>query len=478
MPELIVSPRYTSLESLQADLRSGKTTCVREAAYYLQRIEDTRQLNTYTTVFAEEILAKAAQLDDKIKNSPEKLGKLFGAIVAIKDVICYAGHKVTASSKILGDFHSLFSATAVERILAEDALIIGVTNCDEFAMGSSNENSRYGAVGNGYAPQLVPGGSSGGAAVAVQTDTCLVSLGTDTGGSVRQPAGFCGVFGLKPTYGRISRHGLIAYGSSFDQLGILSHSISDAALFLEVMAGADDHDSTSAHQEVPAYSRQLTPPAAVRLCYFKEAVEHPGIDAAIKANFLQTIEKLRNEGHVVDPIGFPYLDYIIPAYYVLTTAEASSNLARYDGVRFGYRHPGAKNLRETYLQSRTQGFGAEVKRRILLGTFVLSSGYYDAYYTKAQQVRRLIAATTKAIFDDYHYILLPASPVLPWSIGDKVDDPVAMYLADIFTVHANMAGIPAICVPTGFTDKGLPVGTQLMAAPFHEAQLLAFASQL
>lgn len=375
---------------------------------------------------------------------------------------------------MLEGFTSLFSATAVERLLAEDVIIIGRTNCDEFAMGSTNENSCYGATKNAADPTKVPGGSSGGAAVAVQADTCLAALGSDTGGSVRQPAAFCGVIGFKPTYGRISRYGLLAYGSSFDQIGVFAHSIEDAALLLEIMAGADDFDSTASLQ-VESYSQQLYFNKKVRIAYFKSALENESLDVEIKQTAFSLIQTLQKEGHTVEAVDFNYLDYIIPAYYVLTTAEASSNLARYDGIRFGYRSPNATNLDSTYKKSRTEGFGTEVKRRIMLGTFVLSAGYYDAYYTKAQQVRRLIADKTKEILQDFDFILMPAAPTTAWNLGEKIDNPVAMYLADIFTVQANMTGMPAVSLPIHTHSNGLPIGLQLMADQWKESELLAFS---
>lgn len=466
---------YFSLETLQEDLFAGKTNCVALVQHYLERIEATRDLNIYVEVFENEALEQAALLDKKISNK-EKVGRLAGMVISIKDVLCYKGHKVTAAAKILNNFESLFSATAIERLLKEDVIIIGRVNCDQFAMGSTNENSIYGPTRNAANPDKVPGGSSGASAVAVQTNTCLASLGTDTGGSVRQPAAFCGVIGMKPTYGRVSRHGLLAYGSSFDQIGTLTHSIQDAALLLELMAGQDDFDATSSQKEVPTYSNSLNVNKTYKIAYFHSALAHEGFDAEIKAMTLAKIEALKAAGHEVEAVEFDLLDYLIPAYYVLTTAEASSNLSRYDGVRFGHRSSEATNLYETYTKSRTEGFSTEVKRRIMLGTFVLSAGYYDAYYTKAQRVRRMIQERTQAIFKDFDFILLPASPIPAWNIGESLQDPVAMYLADIFTVYANMVGVPAICIPIGNTSDNLPVGIQFMADKFQETELLNFAS--
>lgn len=470
-------PDFTSLSQTQKALHAGQTTCAAQVEHYLERIEATRHLNIYIEVYEEEARKRARELDEKFRQNPDSVGKLFGAVISLKDVICYAGHEVTAGSKILKGFKSLFSATVVERLLAADAIIIGRVNCDEFAMGSTNETSCYGPTRNASDPTKVPGGSSGASAVAVQAGTCLASIGSDTGGSVRQPAAFCGVVGFKPTYGRISRHGLLAYASSFDQIGILANNVADTAALLEVMAGPDEFDATCSGQPVEAYSEfNFEKPA--RIAYFDTALDHPGMDEGVKKMTFDFIEKLRTDGHTVEPVSFDYLDYIIPAYYVLTTAEASSNLSRYDGIRFGHRTAGAKDIHEVYKKSRTEGFGTEVKRRIMLGTFVLSAGYYDAYFAKAQQVRRLILERTEAILENFNFILMPASPTPAWNIGEMADDPVAMYLADIFTVQANMVGMPAIALPIGQHSCGLPVGVQLMAGKFREAELLGFAAKL
>ena len=473
-----MTARYTTLRAVQADLRAGKVTCEELVTYYLGQIETHQALNIYVEVYAEEALQRARQLDQNFREAPESVGELFGMVVSLKDVICYQNHGLTAAAKILEGFESQFSATAVERLLDEDVIIIGRVNCDQFGMGSTNENSVYGPVRNAADPTRVPGGSSGGSAVAVQVDTCLASLGSDTGGSVRQPASFCGVVGFKPTYGRISRHGLIAYASSFDQIGTLTHSVEDAARLLEVMAGPDAFDSTASHEEVEEYPEHLYFDEPARIAYFNPILEHEQIEPSVRVQTQMMIESLQKAGHTVEAVDFDYLDYIIPAYYVLTTAEASTNLSRFDGIRYGYRSAEAQNLLETYQQSRTEGFSEEVKRRILLGTFVLSSGYYDAYYTKAQKVRRLIQDRIQQIFEEYDFIMLPASPVGPWKIGEKIEDPVAMYLADIFTVQANMVGVPAICIPSGNLENGMPFGIQFMAERFAERQLLAFAHQL
>ncbi len=470
---------YHILKDIQQDLAAAKVNCVDLVEFYLSNIAASQSTNAYIEVFEEEARQQAKLLDQKIANG-ENLGRLHGMVIALKDVICYKNHKVSASSNILNNFESLFSATAVERILAEDAIIIGRTGCDEFAMGSTNENSAHGVVRNYANQNKVPGGSSGGSAVAVQANTCLAALGTDTGGSVRQPASFCNVIGFKPTYGRISRHGLIAYASSFDQIGTFTNSAEDAALLLEIMAGKDQFDGTNSAKPVPSYSTLLQEsPQKRKIAYFKEALDNKGLDPEIREKTTALINKLQSEGHTVEALSFPYLDYIVPTYYILTTAEASSNLSRYDGIHYGHRSANAKNMEATYRNSRTEAFGEEVKRRIMLGTFVLSSGYYDAYYSKAQKVRRLIHDYTRKIFEDYDFILTPTTPTPAFDIGDKdYQDPVSMYLADIYTVQANLVGIPGVSLPLFQHSDGMPFGVQLMADKFEEGKLLKFAKDL
>ena len=470
---------FTSIKEYHSFLASNPSGCTIAVKHYLAKIEENKHLNAYLEVFEEDALQQAAQLDaDRQAGKP--LGKLHGVVIALKDVICYKGHKVGASSKILDGFTSIYNATATEKLLAEGAIIIGRNNCDEFAMGSSNENSAYGAVKNAIDNTLVPGGSSGGSAVAVQADLCMVSLGSDTGGSVRQPADFCGVIGLKPSYGRISRYGLIAYASSFDQIGIFSKTIDDTALVLEVIAGADNFDSTVSVKPVPEYSKELTTNKKYRFAYFKEALEHEGLDKEIAVQTKAYIETLKTEGHTVEAVDFKLLPYVVPTYYILTTAEASSNLSRFDGVKFGYRAELNKgdDLTALYKKSRSEGFGKEVQRRILLGTFVLSSGYFDAYFTKAQQVRRLLCDTTSEIFKGYDAIISPTVPTTAFKIGEKSDDPIAMYLADIFTVFPNLVGIPAISIPLFTHSNGLPFGLQVMSNHFEEASLLQISEMM
>jgi aspartyl-tRNA(Asn)/glutamyl-tRNA(Gln) amidotransferase subunit A len=468
-----MSNSYSSLAQVQAAIAKGKLTVVKLTKGYLDAIEEHKHLNAFNEVFAEEAVAAAQVVDERI--AAGTAGKLAGMVIAIKDNICYKGHKVSASSKILEDFTSIYSATIVERLLAEDAVIIGRCNCDEFAMGASNEHSFFGPVRNFADEQRVPGGSSGGSAVAVQAGLCHAAIGTDTGGSVRQPASFCGLVGLKPTYGRISRYGIIAYASSFDQVGPITRSVEDAALLLEVMAGPDEYDSTLAQAGVAPLGPVEIDRSPKKIAYLQEALSSPGVDDEVKSNLVTYIDKLRADGHTVTPITFELLDYLVPAYYVLAMAEASSNLSRYDGVHFGYRSPGAADLVSTYKKSRSEGFGKEVKRRIMLGTFVLSAGYYDAYFAKAQKVRRLIREQTDAILKAYDFILVPTAPEPAFEIGKGPKDPVVTYLADIFTVQASLTGAPAISLPTGNNSKGLPLGLQLLTRHFEERELLNFS---
>ena len=467
---------FLNIEKLKADLKSGLTTCKDLTEQAIKQISENHRLNAFLEVFESSALAQALIVDEKIKSGTE--GKLAGVIVGLKDNICYKGHKVSASSKILEGFESLYSATVVERLIAEDAIIIGRLNCDEFAMGSSNENSAYGNVLNPLNNSCVPGGSSGGAAAAVAAGLCHVSLGSDTGGSIRQPASFTGTVGLKPTYGRVSRYGLIAYASSFDQIGPITKTVQDAALVLEVISGKDKHDNTCSSEKVESYSSQINETKKYKIAYIKECVEAEGIDSEVKQIILNQIETLKSLGHSVEAISFPYLDYLVPTYYVLTTAEASSNLSRFSGIHYGHRTQITSDLENTYKKSRSEGFGKEVKRRIMLGTFVLSSGYYDAYYSKGQKVRRIIHEKTKDIFKTFDFILTPSTPGTAFEFGKNSADPIKMYLEDIFTVQANIAGIPAISVPCGNHSNGLPVGLQLMCNYFEESKLLNLASKI
>lgn len=443
--------------------------------HYIAQIEKKKHLNAFNEVFFDSARQQAERVQQKILQGTA--GRLAGMVIGIKDNICYQDHVVSASSKMLENFVAPYSATVVERLLQEDGIIIGRLNCDEFAMGGSNETSYYGPVKNEAGHHRVSGGSSGGSAVAVQAGLCLAALGTDTGGSVRQPAAFCGCIGFKPTYGRISRHGVIAYASSFDQVGTLTASVSDAALLMEVLAGADEYDSTVAAREVPAYVEHLAESGKKKIAVLEETLHNNALDPEIKQAILTAIEKFKANGHEVEWVSFDLLDYLVPAYYVLTTAEASSNLSRYDGVHYGYRNKTAKNLTALYSLSRAEGFGDEVKRRILLGTFVLSAGYYDAYYQKAQQVRRLIREKVEQLLETYDLLLSPVTPTPAFPIGENVKDPLVMYMADIYTVLASLAGIPAMALPLGNNTEGLPLSMQLMAKHFNEQELLSFASR-
>lgn len=470
---------FSSIKEYRQALQQNTTSCTEAVSHYLSAIKEKKRLNAFTEVYEEEALLRAKQLDAQ-RESGAPLKKLHGVVIAIKDVICYKDHKVTAASKILNGFTSIYNATAVQRLLDEDAVIIGACNCDEFAMGSTNENSAYGNVLNAADETKVPGGSSGGSAVAVQAGLCMASLGSDTGGSVRQPADFCGIVGLKPTYGAISRYGLIAYASSFDQIGIFSSTIDDAALLLDIMSGPDDYDSTALpNKPATGFVTNDAPVKKYKIAYFKEALYHPSLDKEIQKAIVQLIEKLRADGHTVTKINFDLLDYVVPAYYVLTTAEASSNLSRFDGIRFGHstQQP-VKDLTDFYKQTRSEGFGKEVQRRIMLGTFVLSAGYYDAYFSKAQQVRRLLVNKTNNIFADFDALILPTSPTTAFSFGDKTDDPVAMYLADIYTVFANLTGLPGISLPLFKHSNGMPFGLQVMTEKSNELTLLQFSNVL
>lgn len=465
---------FNSIKDYQSLLHQHKITCVDALFFYLDNIQKNQHLNAFLEVYTDEAINRARKLDaDRIAG--KQTGKLHGVIIGLKDVICYKNHKVSAGSKILENFTSVYSATAVNKLVAEGAIIIGRQNCDEFAMGSSNENSAYGNVLNSIDTTKVPGGSSGGSAVSVQAGLCMISLGSDTGGSVRQPADFCGVVGLKPSYGRVSRYGLIAYGSSFDQIGIFAKNLEDAKLVLEVISGQDDFDSTSIaeHLSIPISSKNKP----FKIGYFPIMFDHPSLDKEIASTQKQFIGKLNENGIAVSPIDFDLLEYIVPAYYILTTAEASSNLSRYDGLKYG-QSKSSSSLEEQIKLTRSNYFGKEVKRRIMLGTFVLSEGYYDAYVTQAQKVRTLLLQKIKSIFQEVDALILPVSPTTAFNIGEKNDDPIAMFLADIYTVFANLTGIPAISIPLFKHSNGLPFGLQLMASHSNELTLLSLSQEL
>lgn len=467
----MINPK--SLTEIKSLISANQITVVEITNYYLNKIQQSKT-NAFIEVFKDEALKNAVEIDKKIKNN--SCGALAGMIIGIKDNICYQNHKVTASSKILNNFQSKFSSTAVERLIKEDAIIIGRLNCDEFAMGSSNENSSYGPVLNPLDHQKVPGGSSGGSAAAVAEGLCLAALGSDTGGSIRQPASFCGVVGFKPTYGRISRHGLISYASSFDQIGTFTKNVEDANILTHYMAGKDNFDSTLSskklnNKKISSISKKLS------FGIPEEYLNFDNSDPEIKEQTKTIIEKLKDEGHQINYLKFPFLKHIVPCYYVLTTAEACSNLARYDGAHFGYRSNISNDINSTYENSRTEGFGIEVKRRIMLGNFVLSSGYYDAYFTKAQKVRRLIQIKTNEMLESNDVLLFPTTPSTAFNIGE-IKDPIKMYLQDIFTVHANITGMPAISLPIGKHSNKLPFGIQLMTKNFTEDLLFSISKKL
>lgn len=471
---------YQDISSYKKQLTEGKINCIDAVKYYLEKIK-RNHLNAVIDIYETESIERAQFLDQKRKSGKE-LGKLHGVVITIKDVIAFKDHKITASSKMLTDFISIYHSTAVKKLLEEDAIIIGSCNCDEFAMGNTNENSVYGRVKNALDENKVSGGSSGGSAVAVQAGLCMVSLGSDTGGSVRQPADFCGIVGMKPSYGTISRYGLIAYASSFDQIGIFANNVEDVSTVLDVISGPDEFDSTVNQQKTGNFILdEILEDGSKkrRLALFKNALEHESVDAEIRNSIYEWIEDLKKDGYTVQEIDFDLIDYIVPAYYVLTTAEASSNLSRYDGVRYGFRDDNNTNdLLTFYKKNRGKGFGKEVKKRIMLGTFVLSEGYYDAYFTKAQQVRNLLASRTKEIFNNYDAVILPTVPSTAFEAGRVEKDPIAGYLADIFTVYANLTGIPGISLPLFKHSNGMPFGVQLLANKHDELTLLALSKDI
>jgi aspartyl-tRNA(Asn)/glutamyl-tRNA(Gln) amidotransferase subunit A len=466
---------FASLREIQNNLKSGAVTCVQVVEACLENIDKHTNLNAFLEVYTGEALETAIQVDQKI--AAGTAGRLAGLVVGLKDMLCYKNHPLQAGSRILEGFESQFNSTAVERLLEEDAIVIGRQNCDEFGMGSSNENSAFGPVGNGLDPDKVPGGSSGGSAVAVQMNMCHVSLGTDTGGSVRQPAAFTGIIGLKPTYSRISRYGLVAYASSFDSIGILSKSIEDNALILEIIAGADDYDSTVSTLPVPQFS-DINALRRCKIGYIRESVETTGVQEEVKARTIEQLNQLQELGHEVEAVEFPLIDYVLPTYYLLITAEASSNLSRYDGVKYGYRSEHQESLDSLYKNTRSEGFGLEVQKRIMLGTFVLSARYYDAYYTKAQKVRRLIKDKTKELFDEFDFLVMPTTPTTAFSLGKFDDDPLEMYWSDLFTTPASVSGNPAISIPNGVDKNGLPIGFQIIADDFNEQGLYALSKEI
>lgn len=450
-------------------LERGETSCERVAEDFLRSIRGQQRLNAFLAVFEDRTRERARAIDRK--RAEGRAGQLAGMVVAVKDVLCMRGEAVTCGSRMLSSFVAPYDATVIGKLQDADAILIGKTNLDEFAMGSSTEHSAFGPVLNPVDEQRVPGGSSGGSCVAVAAGMAHTALGTDTGGSIRQPASFCGVVGLKPTYGRVSRYGMVALASSFDQIGPFAHTVADAARVLQVIAGHDERDSTSAAVPVPDYSAGLRGDVrGLRVGLPREAFAE-GLHDDVRRAIEGVVDRLREAGAEIHTVTLPHARYHISTYYILMTAEASSNLARYDGVRYGHRSPGARTLADVYTQSRSEGFGDEVKRRIMLGTYVLSAGYYDAYYRKAQKVRRLIQNDFVEAFRTVDCLLMPTAPTTAFRFGEK-GDPLAMYLSDIYTVSANLAGVPAISVPCGTDRQGLPIGVQFVGPQFGETTIL------
>ena len=464
-----------TVESTRVAIRERQFTAARLVEDFYRKIKaEDPVIHAYLTLCEDRALQRARRIDD-LAGRGDPLPPLAGVPLAIKDVMVTKGLRSTAGSKILENFVPPYDCTAVERLETAGAIVLGKTNCDEFAMGSSNENSAYGPVCNPHDHSRVPGGSSGGSAAAVAAGTTVAALGSDTGGSIRQPAAFCGVVGLMPTYGRVSRYGLIAFASSLDHIGPLTKTVKDAAIVLRYIAGRDRQDSTSADVPVPDYEQVIEQPVkGLRLGVPKEYFGE-GLDAEVRSVVEAGIQQLAEDGCQIVPVSLPHTPYAIPTYYVIATAEASSNLARYDGVRYGYRSPRAKTLSEMYRKSRDEGFGAEVKRRIMLGTYALSSGYYDAYYLKAQKARTLLARDFEQAFHKVDAIVTPTTPTAAFKLGEKADDPLAMYLADIYTVVADLVGIPGISVPCGQTKPGLPIGLQILGKHFDEGTILRLA---
>lgn len=468
---------FTSLtiDATRSAVQERKISATALAEIYYDKIgKDDPQIGAYLTLSKERALAKATEID-ALAAKGEKLPPLGGVPVGIKDVLVTKGVRTTAGSKILGNYIPPYDCTAVARLEAAGALVLGKLNCDEFAMGSSNENSAWRPVHNPRDLSRVPGGSSGGSAAATAADMAVAALGSDTGGSIRQPASLCGVVGLKPTYGRVSRYGLIAFASSLDHIGPLAKTVRDAAIMLGTIAGRDPMDSTSAQLPVPDYVAELDRPVrGLRIGVAREYFGD-GLDDQVRKPVEAVIQKLAALGCDIVEVSLPHTKYAIPTYYIVATAEASSNLARFDGVRYGYRATGVRSLSEMYRRTRDQSFGAEVKRRIMLGTYALSAGYYDAYYLKAQKVRTLLTRDFEEAFSKVDVIIAPTSPTPAFKLGEKVDDPLAMYLADIYTVTANLAGIPGISIPCGETKEKLPIGMQILGKHFDEATVLRVA---
>jgi len=471
-----MSPQGDGVRAIRDAIASRRVSAVETCRQALDRIAAVNdRLNAFTHVAAERALARAAGVDRQVA-SGESPGPLAGVPIALKDNLCVRGMRTTAASRILEHFVPPYDATVVSRLEQAGAVIVGKTNCDEFAMGSSNENSAYGPTRNPWAVDRTPGGSSGGSAVAVAAGCVPLAIGSDTGGSIRQPASFCGVVGLKPTYGRVSRYGLLAFASSLDQIGPIAQSVEDAALALSVLAGADPMDATSSGASVPDFAAALGADLRGLRVGVPRAFVSEGVDPAVRGVFDAALDTLSGLGATLVDVDLPHARFAIPVYYLVCTAEASSNLARYDGVKYGYRSPATEGLGTMYSRSRDEGFGPEVKRRIILGTYVLSAGYYDAFYLKAQQVRTLLAQDYDRAFERVDVVAMPTTPTAPFRLGEKVDDPLQMYLADVFTVSANLCGLPGISVPCGLVEPDhLPAGLQLIGRMFDEATVLRVA---
>ena len=460
---------------LRDEIAAGRVTSVAVTEAMLRTIaQRDGELNAYISLMAHTALEKAREVDERAKRG-DALGPLAGIPVAVKDLICTKGARTTCGSRMLESFVPPYDATVIGKLKAADAVLIGKTNMDEFGMGSSTETSHFGPTRNPHDPSRVPGGSSGGSAAALASDEAILALGSDTGGSIRQPASFCGVVGLKPTYGRVSRFGLVAYASSLDQIGPMAKNVRDCAVLMGILAGYDPKDSTSVDAEVPDYTGTLEQGiAGMRIGLPKECYGR-GLDEAVKSAVLGMVEHLKASGAQVSEVSLPHTEVAIATYYILAMAEASANLARYDGVKYGFRAEGTKDLSDMYCRTRSEGFGDEVKRRIMLGTYTLSAGYYDAYYRKAQKVRTLIARDFEQALERCDVLITPTSPTVAFKLGEKLDDPLQMYLSDIYTVSAKLAGVPALSAPCGVSPEGLPIGLQIFGRPFEEGTVLRAA---
>ncbi|PIT90262.1 MAG: Asp-tRNA(Asn)/Glu-tRNA(Gln) amidotransferase GatCAB subunit A [Candidatus Komeilibacteria bacterium CG10_big_fil_rev_8_21_14_0_10_41_13] len=461
-----------TISQVKKGLKEKEFSCQELLSYYFKQIEDQSDLNSFITLNKNQALKEAAEVDRKIENGDELL-ELAGVPMAVKDIILTEGLKTTGSSKILADYVASYDATVIKRLKEQGAIVLGKTGCDEFAMGSSNENSAFGPVKNPYDLARVPGGSSGGSAVAVAADQCVFSLGTDTGGSIRQPAAFTGVCGLKPSYGRVSRYGLMAMASSLDQPGPFTRTVEDAAVILKAIAGADDYDATSSAKKVDDYFDYLSKDLkGFKIGLDPAYLNQPGLAREVKEAVERSVVKFKDLGAEIKEVKLPKAELALAAYYILMPAEVSSNLARYDGIRYGLSANTAKDLEEVYQKTRAEGFGAEVKRRIIIGTYVLSAGYQDQYYQQARKVRQFLKDEYNKVFQKVDALITPTTPTTAFKLGEKINDPLSMYLADIYTVTANIVGLCGLSLPIGFDSQGLPIGLQLLGAPFAEGKIL------